>query len=111
MEETPTGQRMRLSAAGMRAFANIAKRWGLSHRPRQSLLECQPINLERWKRIARQLGTGQLASGTDNLWRKSAALGVFSHLRQFLTSAEAGRLGYPTTLANCYLMHAHHLKS
>jgi hypothetical protein len=91
MQEISIATRKRLSAPNMRTCVNIAKRWRLPIRQQQLLLGCSASELKRWRRIAEQGENDPLVLSTATLWRMSAILGVFSDLKQFLTSAEAER--------------------
>lgn len=83
-------ERARVSGAGLRTFLNIANRWTLSEQQRAQLLGADSVDQFRsWEAAAR--GHRLLVLPMDVLMRISVVLGVFSALRQFLTSLEDER--------------------
>lgn len=82
-------ERARVSAPGMRTFANIARRWQLTDRQQAHLLGCDTATLRQWAATAQQHKS--LVLETSTLMRLSVMLGVFADLRQFLAAASGAR--------------------
>ena len=81
--------RERLSAVALRAFRQVAERWGLSNAQAAAFLG---VGDGMWDRVER--GTWDRPLSAEQLTRVSAAIGVYQDLHLFLDDATADR--WPT---------------
>ena len=83
------GNRRRLSGAGLRAFLNIARVWGLREREKLSVLGFPPRStFQNW--VAKADSGRVLTLPADTLLRISAVLGIHKSLRILFGEEETG---------------------
>ena len=88
-ERFNSGNRTRLSGAGLRAFQNIAQAWNLSERERLSVLGFPSRSTyHNWVGKAERERT--LTLPADTLLRISAVLGIYKALRILFGDEDAG---------------------